>query len=571
MKKILLLILLLLSVTVLWSAERPRVALVAYDPDLRNLADFALAQLSGRFDFVERQEVGKIQQEVKTAGVFFRERTAQKMQVTGAGLYGCLEKGPDNRPVITIFETDSGIRLAQQTLASENDRAAGAIGQLLQSAAAKNQVPDEARMISVAAVRYNMLPSLQSRAEAFAGRLQQVINDSNVIVLERDYLVELARENRLSGKWEKAVAASEIMHIEFNLGAKPDFFMVAVYLSDVTDRKTFKFEAGEREPQVIEKFAAALAQTLAEPRPEVGYNFKNEAARFAREGDFLRRDHSKFWEAQDKYLTAFILDPYAPTYLSQIHYPHRNRPEEVNRFFPYFEICVKKIMDNQYLLKKTGIAGQLLLFFHDVDHDRAYLSADNQILYRQILEDNRAAIISRLSVADSVWSAKIKVFDYTRRELYWDQKQFVQDKKAAAASLIEVLAKPPLPQSKMAQPQYSSAVKYFIYQQIDDFFELQDNIPRSELAVWTEDYTAKLEAVKCPELLPLTALLRANALMYQSTYTDQAAFALIRQYMVAAQAQSVDNNVLNRWPKLRRFVELKRKVDEFTAAEKGKP
>lgn len=570
MKKILPVILLLLSVTVLWSAEKSRVALVAYDPSLRDLADLALAQLSGQFDFVERQEVGKIQQEVKTADAFFRERTAQKMQVTGADLYGCLEKGPDNRPVITIFETDSGIRLVQQTLASENARAAGAIGQLLQSAAAKNQAPDEVRMISVAAVRYNMPPSLQSRAEAFAGRLQQVISDSNVIILERDYLVELARENRLSGKWEKAVAASEIMHIEFNLGAKPDFFVVAVYLSDVTNRKTFTFEASERDPEVIKKFAAALAQTFAEPRPEVGYNFKNEAARFAREGDFLRPDRSKFWEAQDKYLTAFILDPYAPTYLSQIHYPRHNRPETVNRFFPHFEICVKKIMDNQYLLKKTEIANQLLLFFHEVDIDRAYLSADNQILYRQIMEDNRAAMISRLSVADSVWLAKIKGFDYTRREFYWDQKQFVQDKKTAAASLIEVLAKPPLPQSKMAQTQYSRAVKYFIYQQADDFFELQDSMPRNELAAWTEDYAANLEAIKRPELLPLSALLRANALMYQSSYTDDAAFELIRQYMVAEQAKLVGEGALNLWPKLQRFVELKQKVDEFKAA-KGKP
>lgn len=570
MKKILPVILLLLGVTVLWAADQPRVALISNDPGLRDLVDLAVAQLSGQFDFVERQEIGKIQKEIKTADVYFRERVAQKMQVTGADLYGCLENGPDNCPVITIFDTDAGFRLARQALSSEKSRAAEEIGQLLRLSADKNRAPDKVRMISIAAVRYNMLSSLQGRAEAFAGSLQQVIDDSNAIILERDYLIELVRENRLSGKWEKAVAASEIMHIEFNLGAKPDSFMIAVYLSDVIDRKTFKFESGEREPEVIKKFAAAFERTLREPRPEVGYNFKNEAARFAAEGDFLRLDRSKFWESQEKYFTAFMLDPHAPTYISQICYPRNKRPEEVNRFFPHFEICVKKIMDNQYLLKKPEIANQLLLFFRCVDHDRGYLSAGNRIVYQQILDDNHTAIISRLSVADSVWLAKIKVFDYTRQELYWDRQQFFRDKKAAAAALIEALSKPPLPQSVIAQKQYSDVVKYFIYRQAGGFFELQDHLSRDELAVWTEDYAAKLEAINRPELLPLSALLRANALMYQSNYTDEAAFALIRQYMVAAQADLVDGNVLNHWPKLQRFVELKRRIDEFKGTAKGK-
>lgn len=539
-------------------AESPKVAILSDDPEGRTLVDLVLAQASERFAFVERQQIVKIEQESRLTPEFWREKTARNLKIAGADLFAVVDRNPVGQLQLTVFESTNGFRLRQRLLAAESDRAVTGIIANLNEAATMLDQPEQIRMISLVAVRNNLHYSLQKPALAEAQKIVGLVSAApGVVILERDYLIELLKENQLSGKWQQIVTASEICHIELNPGSDVKHFTVALYLTDAAEQKTFYFESAEGDLQYFDKLSDAFAAMLKTPRGEPRFDCKTEAARFAREAALLDNDQSRV-PMLKKYFAAAVLDADNPKYLLAVRDFHGS---EVNATYPYLIICMEQVMAKPELLRNHEYADYISVNTSLIAKHRSELTPDNQLSFRQFTADHRDAFVNAALPPGPPWLQKINQFQNTLPQFYWEKSEFAAAGAATANDLLTAI-KAEVPSVDLAG---RAKLSEYILRTAPTFFEMQQAMAPSVRQAWTGQYAAALEELRQPPLSALAILLKVNALMSQRDYTDEQAAALLTEYFTICKQNRIlgADTVLYTWPNLNCFGELRTQAREI--------
>ena len=219
MKKILFLTILFCTLAA-FSSE-VKFALLGLDDAGKNAVELVQSQLSGQVDFVERSDISAINQEHFLLQRFGSAKLARLF--TGADIFIAVQKN-----ILTAFETRYGFRLAYRDLSADLDSASAEIKAEILKLKSSGKDFFKKRIISFAGIRNNLHSSLLPQAETFSRTINQAINQTPAILLEREYLVELLLEQNLSGAWQEAVSGSEIIHFEFNPGADAEEIIFAV-------------------------------------------------------------------------------------------------------------------------------------------------------------------------------------------------------------------------------------------------------------------------------------------------------------------------------------------------------
>ena len=214
-----------------------KIALASYGRKAENAAELFLARFSGEYEFVERSSFAMLRNEQNLQQEYGLSLLSRRLKPVGADIFMAFEELPENQLRVSIFESDYGFRLQTKNIPADNFET---IRRLLEKAQEQKRNPEKTHMISIAGFRNNL--PYASRAEGHNMRklLLNELYQMNAVWLEREYLIELLREKQLSGQWGKAVAASEVLHIEFNPGETEDNFVISAYLTDSSERMIFR-------------------------------------------------------------------------------------------------------------------------------------------------------------------------------------------------------------------------------------------------------------------------------------------------------------------------------------------
>ena len=299
MKKILVLTIFFCSLAA-FSSEM-KFALLGLDDAGKNAVEFAQTQLSGQTEFVERADMSTINQEHFLLQQFGIARLARKF--SGADIFIAVRNN-----TMTAFETKYGFRLAYRDLSADLDSASAEIKAEILKLKSSGKDFFKRRIISFAGIRNNLHSSLLPQAETFSRKINQAVNQTPSILLEREYLVELLLEQNLSGAWQEAVSGSEIIHFELNPGTEAEEIIFAVYAIDAKNKTIFK-----KEDTNLQSVLQTLNEHCSLPLAQTRYTLKDEARRFASEAR-IARDDNKLLQAEKLQFAAFALDSDEPQF-----------------------------------------------------------------------------------------------------------------------------------------------------------------------------------------------------------------------------------------------------------------
>ncbi len=526
------------------------VALSGQDDGGCRLADLAVAELSGRFSFVERQEVDAIRREAALTQQFAGEKLARKLRLTGADLFAAIETLPGGGRRLTVFESNCGFRLKQLSLPPADADAIRAIGEALDTAVNWNSAPESVRFVSVAGVRNNLHYSLKGKASAETDALLRRTAALDMVTLEREYLIELLRERSLAGRWEKAVTASEILHFELNPGATAKQFSVVACFTDPAGKIVFRQEFADHDSDGITRMFAAIAEYLKTPRDINCFDRKTEAARFARESKLARQNNDSL-NALKKQFAAFALDS------SNLDYLTGNGGCELETAYPWVMATLQSLVDNPALLNHSQSNHFASSMFYLLWRDGFRLTPAERRSYREFLERNRDLFLNADSDQNSRRSKSERAMNRLQREgLFWypDKAAYVAAGLADWNSVLASLEEPCRPAERKL------LLTSRVYRMTFPLFDIQKAMPRNRLTELTAELAGQLDAMKIPELKPLAAMLKANALLYSRDYTDERALAAFAEYLRAAretqaglpnQCTWYDHEAVSRYPGLR--------------------
>ena len=169
-------------------AEPVRVALMPMDATAQNLADLALAELSGDADiaFLERAEIDQIKKELRLSALSDFVPDPQLMQ--NAHVFAVMLKQD-----FVAFDARTGVRLVDLP-----DISAEAVGGALRDAIAKRQALTASKLRKLSCMP--LVPAnLSEKQEALARRLETTLlrtlgNQKDFVVLERRHLLLLLNE-----------------------------------------------------------------------------------------------------------------------------------------------------------------------------------------------------------------------------------------------------------------------------------------------------------------------------------------------------------------------------------------
>lgn len=316
-----------------------KIALASYGRKAENAAELFLARFSGEYEFVERSSFAMLRNEQNLQQEYGLSLLSRRLKPVGADIFMAFEELPENQLRVSIFESDYGFRLQTKNIPADNFET---IRRLLEKAQEQKRNPEKTHMISIAGFRNNL--PYASRAEGHNMRklLLNELYQMNAVWLEREYLIELLREKQLSGQWGKAVAASEVLHIEFNPGETEDNFVISAYLTDSSERMIFRhtYKNTDSPETLFEK----LRQYLILPHTAKHYDIRKEAVRFDREARIAAKNRD-YIDAVKLGFAAFALNPGKAKYL-KAYYSESIFPAA----YPYYRAALEYFFENQTFL-----------------------------------------------------------------------------------------------------------------------------------------------------------------------------------------------------------------------------
>lgn len=314
MKKFGLILLLILSAAVVLPGA-PRFALLGEGDGGSSLADLTLAE-AGDFEFVDRENLHTLLRERKLTAAELDGRTvAALLPLLRAELFARLEGKNGEAVRLTIFESGSGLRLADRLLPPDEATPQQVLAELRRTSELLEH-PEKTLLLSFAGIRDRGIPD-RIRAEArFRAEevRRQIARIAPVLLTEREYLATLAAENRLTGKFGRLAASARIVTISLDPGAQTSDYGITLTLSDADGTKLLENTAPGNAASTPELLAGKLARFLhtAPPPPESPEDRAREAERFLREADwqqYSRRAPSS--EYLPLYQAAWLLEPTA--------------------------------------------------------------------------------------------------------------------------------------------------------------------------------------------------------------------------------------------------------------------
>ena len=517
MKKILVLTIFFCSLAA-FSSE-VKFALLGLDDAGKNAVELAQAQLSGQTEFVERADMSAINQEHFLLQQFGIARLARKF--SGADIFIAVRNN-----TMTAFETRYGFRLAYRDLSSDLESAGREIKAEILKHNSSGKDFFKKRIISFAGIRNNLHNSLALQAETFSRKINQAVNQTPAILLEREYLVELLLEQNLSGACQEAVSGSEIIHFEFNPGADAGEIIFAVYAIDAKNKTVFKKEDADL-PSVLQ----ALNEHCSLPPEQSRYTLKDEARRFASEAR-IARDDNKYLLAEKLQFAAFALDSDDPQFFDL----GISGNEKLTDLFPYWFAALQKIIHHpQWLKPHTDSRSNAMQIISGIYYRQYTLPEKLRKDYWNFLEANRNIFLQ----GDDIWQ-----FNYVKPELFETYAGYLQAKENAWQTLLS--------KKISAQDMYDVS---------EDLFKYQKAIPSLQRQKWTRT-TAELLRNR-PGLEIMAKSLECNAFLYTKECTVKSAsakyeelFAMLKKY----QNLRIDSYQLYDYPSVNAYIGLLEKV-----------
>ena len=468
-------------------------ALLGLDDAGRNAVEFAQSQLSGQAEFVERAEMSTINQEHFLLQQFGIARLARKF--SGADIFIAVRNN-----TLTAFETRYGLRLAYRNLSSDLESA----GREIQAEILKHNSSGKdffkKRIISFASIRNNLHRSLLPRAETFSRKINQAVNQTSAILLEREYLVELLLEQELSSQWQEAVSGSEIIHFELNPGTDAEEIIFAVYAIDAKNKTVFK-----KEDTNLQSVLQALNEHCSLPPEQTRYTLKDEARRFASEAR-IARDDNKLLQAEKLQFAAFALDSDDP----QLFNLGIIGNEKLTDIFPYWFAALQKLIHHpQWLQPHTDSKSNAMRIISGNYYRQYTLPEKLRKDYWNWLEANRNMFLQ----GDDVWQ-----FNYVKPELFETHADYLEAKENAWQILLS--------KKISAQDMYDVS---------EELFKYQKAMPSLQRQLWTENNAEVLR--KVPGLEIMAKSLECTAFLYSGVCTVELAsekyeelFAMLKKY-----------------------------------------
>ncbi len=491
-------------------AAAPTVALLGRDREAQNAADQLLAESAGRYEFVERGAVDAIQREAEWNRPFADEKLAR---LAGADLFVVLETVSPGKLRLTAFESTCGFRLLRRIVTGDE-----AAKTLAQAFSLLDAPPERTRMISIAGVRSNLHYSLGAQAKAISASLLEAADRLNAIVLERDYLVELLRENQLTGRWAKAAAASEILHFELNPGDTAKSFTVSGYFTDPEENIVCRSESS---PGGIDAMFTVFAAHLATPPADGKHTLKTEAARFAREAGIARRNGDNPGASQ-KGFAAFALDN-NPAYLEWNSYWPQN---ETPKLFPYRMALLERIAANPEQFKEYSFHHFAVRVLENFSRERAELAPEQRRQYENFRESNRELFLTLDDApypVDRLLGRFIRIQPY----LYGTDAIYLAEKSSAWQAVMAELDAPRFREIPEDRRQWFCT--YQFYNALTELLPLQTALPPQ----WARQLSRRFAESGEPYLKPLPFALQANELISGDAYDEEKFLALCEEYYKA--------------------------------------
>ena len=527
MKKIL--VLTIFFCTLAAFSSEVKFALLGLDVAGKNAVELVQSQLSGVVDFVERSDISALDQEYFLLQRFGSAKLARLF--TGADIFIAVQKN-----ILTAFETRYGFRLAYRDLSADLDSASAEIKAEILKLKSSGKDFFKRRIISFAGIRNNLHSSLLPQAETFSRTINQAINQTPAILLEREYLVELLLEQNLSGAWQEAVSGSEIIHFEFNPGADAGEIIFAVYAIDAKNKTVFKKE--DTDLQVV---LSELHKHCSTPSSKKRYTLKDEARRFASETR-IARDDNKYLLAEKLQFAAFALDSDDPQFFDL----GISGNEKLTDLFPYWFAALQKIIRHpQWLKPHTDSRSNAMRLISGIYYRQYTLPEKLRKDYWNFLEANRNLFLQ----GDDVWQ-----FNYVKPELFETHADYLQAKEKAWQLLLS--------KNISAQDMYDVS---------EELFKYQKTIPSLQRQKWTRT-TAELLRNR-PGLEIMAKTLECNAFLYTKECTVKSAsakyeelFAMLKKY----QNLRVDSYQLYDYPGVNAYIGLLEKVKSLHKKYKEK-
>ncbi len=556
-----------LALCVFTAGAEAKFAVVSDDDANRPLADLAVAECSGEYDFVERSALQALEAEQRLQTVFAADAAVIKRNaLDGADFFAVIRGLDENNRILAVFETDCGIRLETVRLPENDLPAVSVIRETLGRAVEKSAAADKLRFVSLAAVRNNLPETSPPDAAKMTNELKLRAFSLPAVLLEREYLIELLRERRITAKWSRAAAAAEILHFELNPGSDADAVEVAAFFTGRDDKIIFSCRADAADPKALDDMFRQLAAHLSATPSANDPDLKAEAHRFAREAELAAKNGNTFLESTRCYFAAFALDSENMEYWRGVF---ANAPYDFTSHYPYYKAALEYVLDHPEQLRSNK---QLPLFDQTLDrlaHQITRGSPELRRTHRDLLDARRNDLLNLDSgSADRPLSSEISRFRRVRPQIIIDPDLCAAE-KLAAWNVLEAKLLAPKPDS-VSPEAWHAMLTDSVWTAVRDLYQLQDMMPRRELAGWTESTCEKLTAANISALLPMVPLLRANALFYTKEFTREKYLEFLSEYLTLSGRSTCPSGVLNqsrmqRYPGLEK---LAKNLHRTTAADR---
>lgn len=296
--------------------KEPAFAIFAEDHASRHFCELLLADRSGEYLFLEREEINRILQERKLQGGDLANRNTLA-RLTRADLFIIVESGLTQQTKkrypsrLVIFNQINGFRLLNRSLPEKSDEALKVAGNALEEAVRAVKAPEKRRTLAFLAARNDdVRPEFSRELKHLVARLELELHHlPDTTVMEREFLNRRLDEERLTGPEAPLPPSSTLIRLEFTpvYGEKPGY-TTTLRLTDTADKILFTrtFEGKERND--TQAIVRAIGEFLKLPPPEKLPDVKEEARRCYNEFFYLKR-YGDPRAAMRRVYAAIALDP----------------------------------------------------------------------------------------------------------------------------------------------------------------------------------------------------------------------------------------------------------------------
>jgi len=479
MKKLLIIILLIGGIAVLRAAEH-NIALTSYGTTAENMTNIWLTDWADEYNFVERQNFALIMQEQALTQKFSQSNAARRSSLAGADIFMTLEEVSATELRLTGFETECGFQLFQLYGSAEQSEFSKHARQRLAAALKKLATPEEFHFISLAGIRNNLHKSLEKRAQAITDNLKHAMTNLDAVFLEREYVMELLCEKKLTGKWENAFTAAEILHFEINPGTAADELVIAAFFTDAAGETSFRFQIEHDTPDELTKLFAALEKHLAAAAARQSYDRNMEAERFAKEGEFARREGRRL-DSVKCFMAAHALSPGKESFLNR---QLLTAADDTAAFYPYLRINMQDLFTGFPALNAESIE-YIAETWRIIRQNLAKLTPEQRADYHNFVTAHRNALYAaNRDNCKGKKDSSVADFCLVRTHFYADKSAYYTAHEQAWQALLKYLA---TLKTAAERPDF---LRRQITEILPAVYYFQENMPRKNLAQWSRSAAA---------------------------------------------------------------------------------